>query len=108
MEIINAESGMQIRLSNARDVLMTDPEQLISINVQNILIKKPDDVIIFWKQHNVFSNFHMCNLSVFGIEHAYQYCKLRYIDQEELADEILLCDTPRQAKTSLQKYPTTC
>ena len=29
-------------------------------------------------------------------EHAYQYCKLRYIDQEELADEILTCDTPRQ------------
>ena len=75
---------MQIRLSNARDVPMKEPEQLISINVQNILIKKPDDVIIFWKQDNVFSNFHMCNLSVFGMKHAYQYCKLRYIDQESL------------------------
>ena len=71
---------------------------------------KPDDVITFWEQNNVFSNFHMCNLSVFGIdfkssEHAYQYCKLRYIDQEDLADEILLCDTPKQAKNIAAKIP---
>ena len=38
-------------------------------------------------------------------EHCYQYCKLRNIGQEEIAQEILLCDTPRQAKQIAMKIP---
>ena len=71
-------------------------------------IDEPEDVIIFWESPHVFSNFYMCNIRLFNLdfksaEHCYQYCKLRYIGQEELAQEILLCATPRQAKQIAMK-----
>ena len=73
-------------------------------------IDEPEDVIIFWESKHVFSNFYMCNIKLFDLdfksaEHCYQYCKLRYIGQDELAQEILLCDTPRQAKQIAMKIP---
>ena len=73
-------------------------------------IDEPDDVITFWEAKHVFSNFYMCNINLFDIdfkssEHCYQLCKLRYIGQDELAQDVLQCDTPKQAKEIAMQIP---
>ena len=73
-------------------------------------IDEPEEVDIFWLSNNTFSNFYMCNINIFDLdfksaEHCYQYCKLRYIGQNELAQDVLLCDTPRQAKNIAANIP---
>ena len=73
-------------------------------------IDEPDDVITFWEAKHVFSNFYMCNINLFDIdfkssEHCYQFCKLRYIGQDELAQDVLQCDTPKQAKEIAMQIP---
>ena len=73
-------------------------------------IEEPKDAIIFWQSTHIFSNFYMCNFRLFDLdfkssEHCYQYCKLKYIGQEEHAHDVLHCDTPRQAKNIAAKIP---
>ena len=52
----------------------------------------------------------MCNINLFDIdfkssEHCYQFCKQLNIGQDELAQDVLLCDTPKQAKEIAMQIP---
>ena len=74
------------------------------------LIKEPNDNIIFWESRDVFSNFYMCDITVFNhvyksSEHAYQHAKLDFIDEPTLASAVLSAPTPKDVKQISNKVP---
>ena len=79
-------------------------------------IDEPDDVITFWGGGGGGPNMDLvtftCLISICLIlfdfkssEHCYQYCKLRYIGQEELAQDVLQCDTPKKKMEIAMQIP---
>ena len=66
-----------------------------------------DDVTIFWETHDPLSNFYMCKIKMYGkifrnSEQIYQWCKLRFIERNDLAAEVLRCKTAKEVKKTFQ------
>ena len=75
-------------------------------------IQVQNDNIIFWESKDVLSNFYPCDMSyadkVFkSSEHAYQYAKLDFLGESEMAAEVLATNTGKQAKLVASRIPYT-
>ena len=75
-------------------------------------IQVQNDNIIFWESKDVLSNFYPCDVSyadkVFkSSEHAYQYAKLDFLGESEMAAEVLATNMGKQAKLVASRIPYT-
>ena len=75
-------------------------------------IQVQNDNIIFWESKDVLSNFYPCDVSyadkVFkSSEHAYQYAKLDFLGESDMAAEVLAANTGKQAKLVASRIPYT-
>ena len=74
-------------------------------------IESQKNARIFWKDSDVLSNFYKCSVYAFdrnfkSAEHAYQWAKLTYLDLHDLAEEVMNCGTPREAKAIASRAPS--
>ena len=72
--------------------------------------KHGDDVINIRSPKSVLSNFYPCNMKIFeqdfrSSEHAYQWRFLKYLELDDLANEVLAARSPADAKEIAWRVP---
>ena len=72
--------------------------------------KHGDDVINIRSPKNVLSNFYPCNMKIYeqdfrSSEHAYQWRFLKYLELDDLANEVLAARSPADAKEIAWRVP---
>ena len=73
-------------------------------------VESQDNTRIFWKDSDVLSNFYKCSVFLFNrsftsSEQCYHWAKLSYLDLHDLAEEVMNCATPREAKAIASRAP---
>lgn len=66
-------------------------------------MKITDNLVLFFGNNDVCSNFYLCSLQYDGhkfhsSEQLFMYLKAKTFEDEDTAEEILKCQTPREAK----------